>query len=139
MKPLEKTKLALDKKIQKVVDTPASFAFFVAIHDFIECVETDPVLVKAFTKLKIDPEKNLSTKYGHLKQIHRGIKDLGIPLGDDLGHDRNVVVRDLGRIRGKEMSDSNSFWKKRELWRKLATEVHGKINLHLFPNPVETA
>ncbi|MEK9179875.1 MAG: hypothetical protein AAB897_00455 [Patescibacteria group bacterium] len=139
MKPLLKAKSNLDKKFKKVAATPASFAFFVAIHDFIECVELDPALSQGFSRLKINREKDLSTKYINLRQIHQGVKDLATPTSEDLGHDRNVVVRDLSRIRAQEMSDSNTFWKKRELWRKLATEVHGNINASLFPSPVETA
>lgn len=137
MKPLQKAKLNLDKKFQKITDAPAGFAFFVAIHDFVECVELDPVISRKFPRLKVSGEKDLSAKYTHLKQIHQGVKDLNAPSDADLGHDRNVVVRDLGRIRKKETSDSNSFWKKREVWRKFAGEVHGNICAQLFPNPVE--
>lgn len=139
MKSLRKAKLKLDNKFQKIADTPASFAFFVAIHDFIECVEMDPALSQGFARLKINREKDLSTRYARLRQIHQGVKDLGTPSSEDLGHDRNVVVRDLVRIRKQETSDGNSFWKKRELWRRLAAEVHGNISAQLFPSPVEKA
>ena len=61
----------LDKKFQKVIKTPASFAFFVAIHDFVGHIEDNPVLSGALlAKTKLNRELNIVTKYGYLKQIY---------------------------------------------------------------------
>ena len=133
MKQLRNIKLELDKKFQKVADAPASFAFFVAIHDFVEYVEFDSAISRGLSKLKINREAEFSNKYGYLKQIYQGVEDIVVPTDADLGHERNTVLRDLNRIRNKETHDSNSFWKKRELWRKLSKEVHEKLNSRLFP------
>lgn len=114
-----KKKPNLEQKLQKMLKTPASFAFFVAIHDFVEAIELDVVLSKKLSK---------DMKYGHLKQIHRGIKDLKLKSKEDLGHERYMVINDLNKIQGHEMSESNSFWKKRELFRKLAMEIYDRLN-----------
>ena len=125
-KPLKilKKKPNLEQKLQKMLKTPASFAFFVAVHDFVEVIEIDVALSKKLSK---------DLKYGHLKQIHRGIKDLSLKSKEDLGHERYMVINDLNKIQNKEMSESNSFWKKRELFRKLALEIYDRLH----PQPVE--
>lgn len=137
MKPLRDVKSELDKRFRKVVDAPANFAFFVAIHDFIEYVEFDTALSRGLSRLKINREAEFSNKYIFLKQIYRGVEDIMTPTDADLGHERNTVLRDLTRIRNKETHDSNSFWKKRELWKKLSKEVHEKLSSHLFPVTTE--
>lgn len=114
-----KKKPNLDQKLQKMLKTPASFAFFVAIHDFVEVIEIDKTLSKKLSR---------DLKYGHLKQIHRGIKDIKLRSTEDLGHERYMVINDLNRIQKEEMSESNSFWKKRELFRKIALEVYERVN-----------
>lgn len=132
MKLLEKKKLDLDKKFQKVISTPASFAFFVAIHDFIEYIETNSGLADGFSRrTKTNLELNLPAKYAHLKQIYQGLEDAGARSDSDLGHERYMVIRDLDRIQNKDVSESNTFWKKRELFRKLAGEVYEKVHAHL--------
>lgn len=132
MKLLEKKRFDLDKKFQKVMSTPASFAFFVAIHDFIEYIETDSGLADGFSRrTKMNAELNLPAKYAHLKQIYQGVEDAGARSDADLGHERYMVIRDLDRIQNKDVSESNTFWKKRELFRKLAGEVYEKVHAHL--------
>jgi hypothetical protein len=124
-----KKNLMIDRKFQKVQKTPASFAFFVAIHDFIECIELDAVLASNLSpKIKINKELDIATKYGYLKQIYQGLEDAHRKTDNDLGHDRYMVVRDLSRIQNKETTDSISFWKKRELFRKLAGEIYERLN-----------
>jgi hypothetical protein len=46
MKTLDQKKADLKRKFQGVAKTPPSFALFVAIHDFIEHIESDAALVK---------------------------------------------------------------------------------------------
>ncbi len=124
-----KKKPKLEQKLHKMLKTPASFAFFVSIHDFVEVIETDSALSRKLSR---------DLKYGHLKQIHRGIKDISVRGKasngqEDLGHERYMVINDLNRIQKKETSDSNSFWKKRELFRKLALEIYDRLH----PQPAE--
>ncbi len=132
MRLSEKTKLALDKKFQKVLRTPASFDFFVAIHDFIEYIELNAVLANGLSKrIKINRDLSIPAKYAYLKQIYQGLEDVSFPSDQDLGHERYMTVRDLHRIRNKEVSESISFWKKRESVRKFAVEVYERLHLHL--------
>lgn len=124
-----KAKSDLDKKFQKVAKTPAGFAFFVAIHDFIEHIESNPALSKNLSdRLKPNREMNIPTKYGHLKKIYQGLEDADIKSDADLGHARYMVIRELERIRRNDLSESNSFWKKRELFRKLAAEIYERLS-----------
>lgn len=125
-----KKKPNLEQKLQKMLKTPASFAFFVAIHDFVEVIELDVTLSRKLSK---------DLKYGYLKQIHQGIKDVSVRARastskEDLGHERYMVINDLNKIQSKELSESNSFWKKRELFRKLAMDIYDRLN----PSAVET-
>lgn len=132
MKTLEKTKLNLDKKFQKVLKTPASFAFFVAIHDFIEYIELNAVLFNGLSyRIKTNRDLGLQAKYSYLKQIYQGIEDTNVHSSDDLGHDRYVTIRDLNRIKNKETFEHNTFWRKRELFRKSTVEIYERLNLHL--------
>ena len=117
-KMASKKKSGLNKRLQKVLDTPASFAFFIAIHDFVKHIELDISLSKGVVR---------DTKYAYLKQIYQGIEDVGARSSADLGHERYMVINDLNRIEKKEVSDSNSFWKKRELFRKLAVEIYERL------------
>lgn len=124
---LAKKKLDLDKKLQKILKTPASYAFFVAIHDFVKFIELDPVLSGGLR------DSSIAAKYADLKLVYRGLRDADVENrpGGDLGHNRYMAVLDLNRIRNKEISENNSFWKKREAFRKLIVEIHEKLNLHL--------
>ena len=125
MKLLKKVKSDLDKKFQKVLKTPASFDFFTAIHDFIEYIELNPSLSsKLSSRVKFNRELNIPNKYGYLKQIYQGLEDADVKTNVDLGHTRYMVIQELNRIRNKDVSESNSFWKKRELFRKLTGEIY---------------
>lgn len=132
MKLLEKVKSDLDEKFQKVLKTPASFAFFVAIHDFIEHIELNSSLSDSLSsRTKHNRELKIPNKYGYLKQIYQGMEDANIKSNIDLGHARYMIIQDLNKIRNKNFSESNSFWKKRDLFRKLTGEIYERLN----PNP----
>lgn len=123
-----KTKADLDKKYQKVLKTPASFDFFVAIHDFIDHIESDSSLVKILlSKSEANLELKIPTKYNYLKVIHQGLKDAKSKADGDLGHARYAVIIELNKIRDNDVSESNSFWKKRETLRKFVTEIYGRL------------
>ena len=122
---MKKVKSDLDKKFQKVLKTPAGFDFFTAIHDFIEYIELNPSLSsKLSSRVKSNRELNIPNKYGYLKQIYQGLEDADVKTNVDLGHTRYMVIQELNRIRNKDVSESNSFWKKRELFRKLTGEIY---------------
>jgi hypothetical protein len=125
------SKTDLHKSFQKVLDTPASFEFFVAIHDFVESLENDPAFSGGFLRRKANSDLAIPTKYGYLKQIHQGLEDAAKSSAGDIGHDRYSVLRDLTKIKNKETNDSNMFWKKRELFRKLAAEVHERFTVRV--------
>ena len=131
--PLQKKpKTDLEKKCRKVLRTPASFAFFVAIHDFIKCIELNSALSAGLThRIDINKDAKLPVKYGYLKQIYQGVRDSAGQSRGDLGHDRYMTVNDLRRIQNNETSENNSFWKKRELFRKLTAEVYERLNINL--------
>ncbi len=116
MKLPKKEKINLDKKFQNILKTPASFDFFVAIHDFIKIIELN--------KLCINQDPNISKKYEYLKRIYQGLEDADNKSNIDLGHERYSIILELNRIRNKDTSESNSFWKKRELFRRLAGEIY---------------
>lgn len=129
MTPVEKTKMDLTKKYEKVLGTPASFAFFEAIHDFVACVESQPVLVKSLSdRLKANQELNIGKKYLFLKQVYQGFEDIAIQSKKDLGHDRYSVIRDLNRIKNKETTDTNAFWKRRELLRNSTGDIYRRLS-----------
>ena len=134
METLEKKKLNanLSKKFQKVLATPASFDFFVAIHDFVSVIEANSFLAKGLSdKRKANKELDIGAKYGHLKKIYQGLEDINVKSSADLGHERYMALQDLNRIQNKQTSDSNSFWKKRELSRKLAGMVYERLKVYL--------
>ncbi len=129
MKPVNKVKIDLDKKFQKVIETPAGFDFFVAIHDFVEHIESNASLSASLSsRVKLNQELNIPNKYAYLKQIYQGLEDAETKSNADLGHARYAVLIELNRIRGKEVSESNSFWKKRELFRRLTSEIYQRLN-----------
>ncbi|HRY52432.1 MAG TPA: hypothetical protein P5089_01100 [Candidatus Portnoybacteria bacterium] len=129
MKVSSKVKNGLDKKFQAVIKTPASFDFFVAIHDFIEHIEANAALIDCLSpRFKPNRQQNISNKYGYLKQIYQGLEDAQNKLNVDFGHARCMALVELNKIKGKDVSDSNSFWKKRELFRKLTGEVYERLS-----------
>ncbi len=133
----KKIKLVLDRKIKEVRETPASFPFFVSLHDFVEYIESTPKFAVFFSSAKRGGRaKELSAKYAIMKQIYQGIEDLDVRTTNDLGHDRYVAIRDLSLIRKKEVSENNSFWKQRELLRKLAGEIHETLYGYLSESGV---
>ena len=122
-------KIDLEKKFKKVLKTPAGFAFFVAIHDFVDHIEKNPSLSRTLSdNLKFNQELKIPSKYAYLKQIHQGMKDAGNESNEDLGHTRYMVLRELNLIRNNTFSETNSFWKKRELSRKLIKEIYERLN-----------
>lgn len=126
---LSKVKSDLDEKFQKVLKTPASFDFFVAIHDFIKHIELNSSFSNSLSsRTKPNRELRIPNKYNHLKEIYQGLEDIDTKSGADLGHARYMVVQDLNKIRNKNFSESNSFWKKRELFRKLTGEIYESIS-----------
>ena len=129
MKPSNKVKGELDKKFQAVLKTPASFDFFVAIHDFIGYIEANSILANSLSpKLKPNRQQNISVKYNNLKQIYQGLEDAQGKANVDLGHARCMILVELNRIKANVVSDSNSFWKKRDLYRKLTEEIYGRLS-----------
>ncbi len=129
MKLAGKLKSGLDKKFQKVLKTPASFDFFVAIHDFIKYIELHSSLLNNLSsRTKLNRELNIPKKYGYLKQIYQGLEDADSKSNVDLGHTRYTVILELKKIKNKDVSESNSFWKKRELIRRLTGEIYSRLN-----------
>jgi len=132
METVEKRKLDLDKKFRMVLETPASFHFFVTIHDFIEHIERNPFLSNGLTSRgKTNRELGIADKYDYLRKIYQGIEDINMRSNVDLGHERYMVIRELSKIQDKEVSESNSLWRKRELSRKLTSVVYERLNAHL--------
>jgi len=129
---LQKAKSGLDEKFQKISKTPAGFDLFVAIHDFIEHIESNPCLSACLSsRIKSNQELKIPTKYTHLKKIYQGLKDAKVKSDVDLGHERYMAIIDLNKIKNKDVSENNSFWKKRELFRKLTGEIHEILNPNL--------
>jgi hypothetical protein len=131
MKDAKQTQAMLDKKLKKVRETPESFALFVSLHDFVGYIESIPSFALFFDSTKKGRAKEMPIKYSFLKQVYQGIEDIDIKTTDDLGHDRFVAIRELGLIRAGNLSENNSFWKKRELFRKLTNEIHATLRSHL--------
>ncbi len=132
MKTLKKSKFDLDKKFQRVLETPASFDFFVAIHDFIKYIELSPSLSFGLSeRVKANRELNIKSKYDYLRRVYQGLEDINIKSNNDLGHTRYMVIRELNQIQNKETSESNSFWRKRELFRKLTGLIYERLNVYL--------
>ncbi|MEK9186391.1 MAG: hypothetical protein AAB885_02270 [Patescibacteria group bacterium] len=124
-----KVKVGLDKKIQKVLKTPASFGLFVAIHDFIKYIELNPALSAiVLSNAKANKELKIPDKYINLKRIYQGLEDANTKSNVDLGHTRYAVIVELNRIRNNDVSDTNSFWKRRELFRGLAGEIYQRLS-----------
>ena len=125
----EKVKSDLGKKFHRVIVTPASFDFFAAIHDFIKHIELNPSLSSGLSsRIKSNRELKIPDKYSYLKQIYQGLEDADIVSSVDLGHERYMALQELNRIRNEDVSESNSFWKKRELFRKLVGEIYERLS-----------
>jgi hypothetical protein len=122
----------LAKKGKKVRETPDGFKFYASLHDFIEYIEATSSFEVFFQgKKKGSRARDLAPKYFVLKQVYQGIEDIDLRTTDDLGHDRYVAIRELGLIRSKDISENNSFWKRREQLRKVAGEVHKTLDNYL--------
>ncbi|OGY62963.1 MAG: hypothetical protein A2745_02220 [Candidatus Harrisonbacteria bacterium RIFCSPHIGHO2_01_FULL_44_13] len=131
MRALGKVKIGLHKKFQKVLKTPASFDFFVAIHGFVKYIESNSALcASVLSSAKSNRELNIPVKYNYLKRIYQGLEDANNKSDVDLGHARYAVIVELNRIRNNDVSESNSFWKKREVFRKLTGEIYERLNPH---------
>ena len=130
MERASKAKEALHRKFNKVKETAAGFDFYVSIHDFIDFIESDASF-SVFLGEKAKRGAEIPPKYFYLKQIYQGIEDIDEKTTADLGHDRYVAIRELGLIRRNDLSESNSFWKRRELFRKLSGEVYKILDAHL--------
>ncbi len=129
MKILPKVKQGLEKKYQKVVKTPAGFDFFVAVHDFVEYIEANSTLANhVVSNAKANLELNIPNKYNYLKQIYQGLEDADTETNEDLGHTRYTTLLELKKIRNNDVSDSNSFWKKREVSRESVGEIYQRLN-----------
>jgi hypothetical protein len=125
MKPPSKVQLKLNQTFQKVQEAPTGFGLFVAVHDFVEHIESYPAFSKTVaTYAKANAELNIPKKYAYLKQVYQGVEDIDGKPGGDIGHTRYSVIRELTSIRNKDVSESNSFWKKREALRKMVGEIH---------------
>ncbi len=132
MKAMEKKKLDLDKKFKKVLETPASFAFFTAIHDFVEHIKLNSFLHNGLSsRAKANQKLNIANKYDYLKKIYQGLEDINIKSGVDLGHSRYMVIQELNKIKNKELSENNSLWRKRELFRRLTGVIYERLNAYL--------
>jgi len=129
MKLSEKVKNDLYEKSQKVIKTPAGFSFFMAIHDFIKYIELNSSLSRSLSSsTKLNREQKISTKYNYLKQVYQGLEDANGKSGLDLGHVRYMLIIELNKIKNKDLSGNNSFWKKREVFRKLTGEIYEKLS-----------
>lgn len=132
METAEEVKSLLDQRMKKVRETPAGFTFFVSLHDFVQYIESVPAFAPFFSGTKKGSRAaELSLKYPLMKQIYQGIEDIDVATTKDLGHDRYVAIRELGLIRKNDVSENNSFWKRREVFRKLAVEVHKTLHGYL--------
>jgi hypothetical protein len=132
MAPAEKIKLALDRKLKRVREAPAGFTFFVSLHNFVQYIESTPKFAVFFSGAKRGSRASeLSPKYFVMKQVYQGIEDIDMSTTHDLGHDRYVAIRELGLIRKNDFSENNSFWKRRELLRKVAGQIHETLRGYL--------
>ena len=132
MQEQEKVKSDLDRKYLKVMKTPASFALYMAIHDFVKYIELNSALSKSLSyKVKENRDLGIPAKYGSLRQIYQGIEDINTESDDDLGHERYTTICDLNRIQDGETFDRNAFWKKRETFKKLTVQIYERLNIQL--------
>ena len=126
---LPKVRIGLEKKFQKVVKTPASFDFFVAVHDFVEYIEANkPLASHISASSKQNLELNLPNKYNYLKSIYQGLEDVDADTKEDLGHNRYSVILEMKKIRSNDVSESNSFWKRRDVSRESVGQIYQRLN-----------
>ncbi len=138
MGPAEKIRSVLDRKLRDVRETPASFTFFVSLHDFVQYVESTPSFDIFFDgEKKGNRASEISPKYSVLKRVYQGIEDIDVRTSNDLGHDRYATIRELSLIRNKDVSDNNSLWKRRELLRKTVGEIHKTLHSYLSESDVK--
>lgn len=129
---MKNPKRVLERKFQKVIQAPENFSLYIAIHDFVDCIERNSVLSSRLSRrTAINRDLKLPAKYGHLKEVYQGIKDATDETDKDLGHNRYMTICDLRRIQNNEFSESNIFWKKRETLRRLTAEVHERLTINL--------
>lgn len=127
----------LDRKLKEVRETPPGFTFFVSLHDFVKYIESTPSFSVFFSGAKRGSRASeLSPKYFVMKQVYQGIEDIDATTTNDLGHDRYVAIRELSSIRKNDLSENNSFWKRRELLRKVASETHRTLYSYLSESSV---
>lgn len=139
MVPAQKIKSALNRKLKKVSETPASFGFFVSLHDFVQYIESTPSFAVFFSGTKKGSRASeISPKYSVLKEVYQGIEDIDVRTTNDLGHNRFVAIRDLTLIRNNNISENNSFWKRRELLRKVAGDIHRTMYSYLSESDGKT-
>lgn len=132
MASAKKIQSVLNRKLKEVRETPASFVFFVSLHDFVQYIESTPSFAVFFNGAKKGSRASeISPKYSVLKRIYQGIEDIDVRTTNDLGHDRYMAIRELSSIRKNDVSENNSFWKRRELLRKLVGEIHATLHSHL--------
>lgn len=132
MRSTKNIKSVLDRKLKKVYETPAGFTFFVSLHDFVQYVESTPSFDVFFGNAKKKKRAaEIPSRYLVLKQIYQGIEDIDVHTADDLGHNRYVAIRELSLIRNKDFSENNSFWKRREVLRKLVGDIHETLHGYL--------
>lgn len=131
MESSEAERSALSRKFEKVQTAPAGFELFVFIHDFVAHIESRASFDIFLKDKKASRTKEVPVKYFVLRQIYQGIEDIDRTTTEDLGHDRYVAIRELGQIRKKEASESNTFWRRREAVRKITGEVYKVLHAHL--------
>lgn len=132
MNTSEKKRVGLKEKFDAVAATPMAFDFFIAIHDFIAHIEGDASLAKGLSdRIKENKEIKVADKYDYLKQIYQGLEDIAAPSTADLGHARYSAIRELTKIKNNDVSESNTFWRKRETFKKLARIVYERLDIYL--------
>jgi hypothetical protein len=98
----------------------------------VQYIESTPTFAVFFSSAKKGSRaKELSSKYFVMQQVYQGIEDINVHTTSDLGHDRYVAIHELSSIKRGDLSENNSFWKRRELLRKVAVETHATLSLYL--------
>jgi len=131
MQSTQKVRSALDQKFKDIGKAPAGFGFFVSLHDFVEYIEETPSFSIFFAGKRGNRAAEMPKKYFVLKQVYQGIEDIDAGATNDLGHDRYVAIRELSSIRNKDLSENNSFWKRREVLKKVVGEIHRTLDSYL--------
>lgn len=124
-------KQALGQRFEKVSQAPLGFDLYVSIHDFVDYIESTPAFGVFLKGTKAARAGEIPVKYVLLKQVHQGIKDIDLRTTTDLGHDRYVAIRELSLIRKQDLSGNNSFWKRREAFKKITGDVYKVLDAYL--------